>query len=220
LPARGGIGILPPSVHGTFALQNQHASNTEEIPMNKKIVSALAALSTLSLAAPASAGFFDFTLLPYAVASVGLAQHENGCGGGPGCDDSDVGYRVGVGLEVNEYMGMEFAYVDLGKSTGSAGSYEVNGVAMHFPLTYKLNDQFTLMGRAGFGILHSDFKPDVGQVVEDTDFEWSLGVGMQYSFSKTFAARVEFERYFSVGDQDVVEEEDIDLFSVGLAYKF
>jgi OOP family OmpA-OmpF porin len=56
--------------------------------------------------------------------------------------------------------------------------------------------------------------------VGDTDVAWSLGLGGQYNLSKSVGLRVEWERYFKVGDQDTTGETDVDLISAGVVFKF
>lgn len=180
--------------------------------------------SALALSTPASAGFFDFTLAPYLGASVGQTTSDISCPAATSCDDSDLAWKIYGGLEVNEYISMEFGYVDMGEVeyTGAqTGTREVDGVTMHLVGTYALSPNFSLLASGGLNFLQTDVKGTVA--AEDTDVAWSLGLGAQYNFSKSVGLRVEWERYFEVGSSDFnggTGEADIDLISAGMVFKF
>jgi OOP family OmpA-OmpF porin len=195
----------------------------------RKLHLAAALASALTLSTPATAGFFDFTLAPYLGASAGQSTFDIECEAGFSCDDTDIGWKVFGGLEMNEYISMEFGYADFGKAkvkdATSSASAEVNGMTVQLIGTYALNPSFTLIGKGGFGILHTDVKgTDAGTPfnMEDTDLEWSLGLGAQYNFNKAVGLRLEWERYFEVGspEADSTGEADIDLISAGVVFKF
>lgn len=211
--------------------------------MNNKLLSALAATSALAFATPVCAGFFDLTLEPYLTASVGQGMadaNERYCSltntysaQVVSCDDTDFAYKAGIGLEVNEYIMMEAGYIGFNQFKGSnAGgtqaSAEINGVTARMVGTWRLNDSFMFMATGGLAILHTDVKANVAITpapasvnnVEETDAEWSFGLGAQYNLSKTLGVRAEWERFFSVGDPYTTGESDVDFASVGLLWKF
>lgn len=185
---------------------------------------AAAMASALALSTPASAGFFDFTLAPYLGASVGQATSDVTCPAATSCDDSDLAWKIYGGLEVNEYISMEFGYADMGEVeyTGAqTGTREVAGVTMHLLGTYALSPNFSLLASGGLNILSTDVKGTVA--AEDTDVAWSFGLGAQYNFTKSLGLRVEWERYFEVGSSNFnggTGEADIDLISAGVTFKF
>lgn len=196
----------------------------------KTMFAAAAMVSALSLSAPASAGFFDLTLAPYLGGSLGQATSDISCTAGTSCDDTGNAWKIFGGLEVNEYISMEVGYADMGevKYTGTkTGTREVNGMTVQLVGTLALNEKFTLIGKGGFGILHTDVQGNAALAgatlnQEDTDLEWSLGLGMQYNFTKAIGARLEWERYFEVGAKDATStgEADIDLITAGIVFKF
>lgn len=194
----------------------------------KTMFVAAAMASALSLSTPATAGFFDLTLAPYLGGSLGQATSDVPCSAGTSCDDTGNAWKIFGGLEVNEYISMEVGYADMGevKYTGAlTGTRDVNGMTMQVVGTLALNEQFTLIGKGGFGILHSDIKgsaPGPRTNVEDTDLEWMLGLGAQYNFTPSVGLRLEWERYFEVGGKDATStgEADIDLITAGLVFKF
>jgi len=194
----------------------------------KTIYVAAAMATALSLSTPASAGFFDLTLAPFIGASAGQASFDIDCPAGDTCDDSDSAWKIYGGLEVNEYIQMEVGYADLGEATfsnaTSSGTAEVNGMTIQVVGTYAFNPSFSLIGRGGMNILNLEVNESTitgGSSNDgDTDVAWSLGVGAQYNLSKSVGLRVEWERYFEVGDPDTTGETDIDLISAGVVFKF
>lgn len=209
--------------------------------MNKKLLSALVAASAMACSATASAGFFDLTLEPYVTASVGqgMADSDRYCSltntysGSPvTCDDNDLALKAAIGLEVNEYIMMEGGYVSLSKfkgaNAGTTASAEMNGVTMRIVGTWHFTDDFMLMATGGLAILHTDVKSNVPIApapasptnVEETDAEWTFGLGVQYNLTKTIGLRAEWERYFNVGDPYTTGESDIDVATAGVLWKF
>ena len=185
---------------------------------------AAAMASALALSTPASAGFFDFTLAPYLGASVGQATSDVTCPAATSCDDSDLAWKIYGGLEVNEYISMEFGYADLGEVeyTGAqTGTREVDGVTMRLLGTYALSPNFSLLASGGLNILQADVKGTT--IADGTDVAWSLGLGAQYKLTESVGLRVEWERYFEVGSSSFnggTGEADIDLISAGVTFKF
>jgi OOP family OmpA-OmpF porin len=115
----------------------------------KTIYLAAAMASALSLSAPATAGFFDFTLAPFIGASAGQATFDVSCPAGDACGEKDYGWKIYGGLEVNEYIQMEVGYADLeSQSQRNVGTAEVHGMTMQAVGTFALNQLF-LIAEAG-----------------------------------------------------------------------
>jgi OOP family OmpA-OmpF porin len=186
---------------------------------------AAALASAMALSTPASAGFFDFTLAPYVGASAGMSTTDSCVVAGSTCDDSDTAYKVYGGLEVNEYISMEVGYANLGDvdyntPTGTRGTH---GMILQLVGSYALNPSFTLLARGGMNILNTEVEGAVAGASAnqgDTDVSWSLGLGGQYNFTESVGLRVEWERFFEVGDPDSTGEADIDLITAGVVFKF
>jgi OOP family OmpA-OmpF porin len=89
-----------------------------------------------------------------------------------------------------------------------------------------MGDQLSVYGRIGGAYLNTKASAAAStasfvgysnatkdQIVAD------LGVGFQFEVSKGFAARLEWQHFFQVGDS-TTGRTDIDLFSLGLVRKF
>ena len=179
--------------------------------------------SALVLSAPATAGFFDFTLRPYVGLSLGQSTTDS-CITGT-CDDTDTAGKIYGGMEMNEYISMEVGYVNLGTVEYSAptGSRATHGMAIQMLGTLALNPNVTLLGRGGMNILNTEVNGAIAGPsgnAGDTDVSWSLGLGAQYNFNKAVGLRMEWERYFEVGDTYSTHAVDIDLLTVGVVFRF
>jgi OOP family OmpA-OmpF porin len=191
---------------------------------------AAAMAASLTLSAPATAGFFDLTLAPYLGLSAGTSSAEIDCTPGVACGDDDYAWKIYGGLEVNEYLSMEFGYADLGEveNVGQlVGTRFTNGVTMHVLGTYVFNPSFTLIASGGLNILNTEVNGTIAGTPTnnsgDTDVVWSFGLGGQYNVTPNVGIRLEYERYFETGSSDFnggTGEGDINFTSVGLVYKF
>ncbi|MBT9539314.1 outer membrane beta-barrel protein [Thiobacillus sp.] len=191
---------------------------------------AAAMAAALALSTPVSAGFFDLTLSPYIGAGAGKATSDISCPTGVSCDDSDTGWKIFGGLEVNEYISMEVGYIDLGEVTYSgtqSGTREVNGMIMDLVGTYAINPSFVLSARGGMNFLNAEVNGTIANTptnnTGDTDLAWSFGLGAQYNLTPAVGLRLDWERFFEVGSSisnGGTGEADIDLLSAGVVYKF
>lgn len=145
-------------------------------------------------------------------------------------DDTDTAYKIGAGLQLNSYVGIEFQYTDLGEI-----SYKENGVGYSYSLKGKTKgyganlvgtlplDQFKLFAKLGHHKLKTKAKEKesiAGWGVEsdnNSETEWvtSFGVGASYAFTREVELVAEYERY-----RDVADEYDVDFASIGLRYNF
>lgn len=158
-------------------------------------------------------------------------------------DDSDTGFGLVGGYQVNPYFAAELAYVDLGDT-----SYEANGTVTDgidtFDAAFGVNqsasgpvfsllgmwpigERFSVFGRFGVALMSVDADVDVtidGETASDsagTDrSNLVYGVGGEFSFNRKFGVRLGWDRYAEVGSDELAGEVDIDLISLGLRYNF
>lgn len=139
-------------------------------------------------------------------------------------DGSDTGFKIFGGYQFSQHFGVELAWVDLGKAGYSGtffgtpvtgGSVETSGLNISAVGTLPLGSGFALFGKAGFFAWESKAKDVTGGAPfsgKEDGTDLSLGIGASYDLTKNFGIRAEWERFKAVGD--------IDLWSVGIAYKF
>lgn len=160
-----------------------------------------------------------------------------GVGGTTTIDDKDTAFKIYGGYQFNRNFAIEGGYTNLGKFTSntiitSGGSGTLSGEWKAWSLDFTavgilpLGESASLFGRAGVSAwsLNTDFRAS-GPGGVSTFSESSSGVsgllaiGGAYNFTPQFGLRAEFERHFSVGNDDTGKS-DIDLITVGLVYRF
>jgi OmpA-OmpF porin, OOP family len=175
----------------------------------------------------------------YVALSVGQAQLKKFCDGVVGsCDDKGTAFKAFVGHNFTANVGAEIGYIDFGKVNGTDNS-------LGFPVTAEAKaqglggsvvgnlpfDAFSLFGKAGAYYTHMKVDASalgVSLSGSGDKFVPELGVGARYVFNKQFGIRVEFERYFGLGDVDVsgggvtahLDKADLDMFSAGIEFHF
>jgi len=190
--------------------------------MLRTIAIAAAAL----LAAPAFAQERGF----YAGGHFGQASYANTCdelgGSGVTCDDSDTGWRILGGYQMNRHFALELAYTDLGEVSASGPGGTASAEASAFEVvavgTLPLADRFALYGKAGFYRGDVDARADtvlVSGSASESNTDLTFGAGVRFDFSERAAVRLEWQRYPDMGGDDTGED-DVDLLSVGIIFRF
>jgi OOP family OmpA-OmpF porin len=196
------------------------------------VLAALAAytLSTCAFAADTGA---------YLVGSVGQTKFENVNSDILGqlpfavtdksLDDKGSGFKVGGGYVFNRNVAIEGAYVDLGKATETGTRVpggtkwetesEANGVVGTFVGLAPVSDELSLQGRIGFIMGYLRTTDSGGRAGQARELKLTFGIGVAYSLVQHLAIRLDFDRY-QVGDATHTGEIDVDMISMGLAYKF
>lgn len=152
-------------------------------------------------------------------------------------EDQDTGYKIFGGYQYNKYFALEGGYFDLGKfgftSTTAApsagtlsGNIKLRGLNLDAVGTLPITDKFSAFGRVGVSYVEAkDNFTSTGLVPALADpnpsknaANYKFGLGLQYALNESVAVRAEAERYRV--DDAVGNKGDIDLYSVGLIYRF
>jgi OOP family OmpA-OmpF porin len=149
-------------------------------------------------------------------------------------DERDLGFKLFVGKQLNQYVAVEAGYVDLGKFDFAAttsgngalrGEVGFRGVNLDLVGQLPLTERFSLLGRAGMQYAKTSAHFSGNRLAAMTDpnpserkLNAKIGLGLEYKLSEALALRGEVERYRlndAVGNRG-----DVDLASVSLVYKF
>jgi OOP family OmpA-OmpF porin len=148
-------------------------------------------------------------------------------------DERDLGYKLFGGYQFNKYFALEGGYFNLGKfdyalstATGTAkGNIKIMGVNLDAVATLPVTEKFSAFGRVGANYARAkDSFSSTGSIsFADTDpkkndLNYKFGAGLQYAITDAVGIRLEAERYRI--DDAVGNMGDIDLFSIGLTYRF
>jgi OOP family OmpA-OmpF porin len=169
----------------------------------------------------------------YVGLGVGRAEVREFCTTVSGqCDSKDQTWNLYLGYQVNRFFAVEAGYTDLGDATVSgviAGvgpaslrmsnkAWEIVGVGL-LPLP---NSNFAFFGKLGAIRYKSSLVGGGAFVgaVDDNGTELTGGVGVQYSFTRELAGRLEWQRYYNLGGGNIGIRPDVNALRLGARYKF
>ena len=148
-------------------------------------------------------------------------------------DRSDTGYKAQVGYQFNENFAVEGGYTNLGEakytftfangSSSESGhlTYKSKGWNVDALATLPVNAGVSLFGK--LGLIHAETKFSGGNLdsQKTTKNAPLFGAGVAWNFYRGLSARAEWERYFNLAvGGDLKTNINIDLYSVGLSYRF
>src|SRR6202790_5555995 len=149
-------------------------------------------------------------------------------------DEHHFGFKAFGGYEFNRYFALESGYFDLGRFGFTAdttppgslrGNIKIKGGNFDLVGSVPIGDKFSLFARAGLN--YADAKDNFtgsGSVTavdpspHKSAANYKYGFGAQYDFTRSLGMRIEGERY-RINDA-VGNKGDVDLYSVGLVYRF
>ncbi|MES2898304.1 MAG: OmpA family protein [Pseudomonadota bacterium] len=148
-------------------------------------------------------------------------------------DERDVGYKLFIGKQINQYFAVEAAYTDLGKfgfNSATAQGGVLNGTAdfrsvnLDLVGTLPLSQRFAVLARLGMNYTKTNTKFSGNRLAAvtnknptDSAANASFGLGLEYKFSEAVAMRGEATRH-RVNDA-VGNRGDVDMYSLSLVYK-
>ena len=149
-------------------------------------------------------------------------------------DERHLGFKLFGGYQFNRYVALEGGYFDLGRFGFSAttlppgtlaGNTKLQGTNFDLVGLLPFTEKFSAFARAGFDYswTRDQFAASGAVVVPDPkrsdhSSHYKFGVGLQYAITPSWGLRAEAERYRV--DDAVGNRGDIDLFSVGVLYRF
>ena len=163
----------------------------------------------------------------YAGAMLGNAVYQDACSG----DDNDTAWSAFIGYAFNENFALEGGYADLGsidslvgdceRQQGIAADPSADGVTLAAVARAPIGEKFSIYGKAGAFAWNMDRDATGGLPAASDDGVSPLaGIGLGYSFTDRFEGRLEYDRFFDVGETDTTGQTDIDALMVGGAFKF
>jgi len=149
-------------------------------------------------------------------------------------DGRDTGYKAYVGIPIHPNWAVEAGYFDLGRFGfdattspvgGLTGSARIRGLNLDLVGYLPITQRWSLMGRVGaaYAQTQDHFSGTGAVTVTDPspsrrETNYKYGFGTQYDFTPAMSMRLEAER-FRVNDA-VGRRGDVDLFTLGLVYRF
>jgi OOP family OmpA-OmpF porin len=148
--------------------------------------------------------------------------------------EDQTGYKIFTGYQFTRNLAVEGGYFDLGQFSYTArmepwaimtGDAKMRGLNVDVVGFVPMGEKFSAFGRAGVTYAETrDRFRGYGPVIIDpfnthkTEASWKYGAGLQYDLTSKVALRLEAERYRF--DDALESDGDIDLFSLGVVYRF
>ncbi|HJS15085.1 MAG TPA: OmpA family protein [Rheinheimera sp.] len=149
-------------------------------------------------------------------------------------DKRDQGYKLYAGYQFSPYIALEGGYFDLGDfkfmantlpQTDFSGRTELQGWNLDLVGTLPLTERFSAFARVGVTQNKSETRFSSNALIntagyndDDSYTKHKYGLGVQYQLSPAFTLRLEAERYRM--DDLIGNNGDIDLYSLGIVYRF
>jgi len=146
----------------------------------------------------------------------------------------DGGGKLFAGYQFNRYLSVEGGYFDLGEFqfnhiTIPSGlvktNQQVRGVNVDVVGYLPFTEKFSAFARLGvnYALTQDTFTGSggaagIGGKLSDRDTFGKAGVGLEYKFNDNWSARLEAERYRI--SNAITDHNNIDLYSVGVVYRF
>ena len=149
-------------------------------------------------------------------------------------DERDTGYKLYGGYRLHRNFAIEGGYFNLGKFGFTAntvplgtlrGDIKLQGLNLDAVAILPITERFSAFGRLGLNYAQArDSFAGTGAVTvlnpnpSKRDTNYKFGAGLQYDLTERLGMRLEAERY-RINDA-VGNKGDINLFSIGLLYRF
>jgi hypothetical protein len=160
-------------------------------------------------------------------------------------DSKDSSYGFVVGWRLTEHIALEGGYMDLGevvyrdRSTGSRATVpglqnwaqnvesSTSGIALSALGIWPLSYRWEVYARAGVLISNNTESIFITDNVNSESLRASksgadllAGVGVSFSIVEIYQVRLEFGRVFDAGEDDTLDEADVDMATLNIAVSF
>jgi OmpA-OmpF porin, OOP family len=149
--------------------------------------------------------------------NLGAPRYDRSCAPGFACEDPDVGGKIYIGSHFNRWLGAEVGYVNFGKGDSNGGNVEAQGANLSLVGTLPLGDAFRVFGKVGTTYSWTKVDGTVGPTGKDDGFGLSYGAGLGFDLNPRTQMVFEWDRH----ELNYVNgESDVDMYSVGLKFRF
>ena len=128
-------------------------------------------------------------------------------------DESDTGFKIGVGANINENFAAELAWVDLGEFDIPGGEISEYGLTASLIPTYEMSEDASVFAKIGLMSWTLEYSSSFFGSGEETGSDLFYGFGFEYNISNAASVVAEYEKYD-------IDDGDVDLLSVGVKIGF
>lgn len=145
-------------------------------------------------------------------------------------DEDEAAKKAFAVFKLNEFIGIEAAYIDFDKSGNDALDIDIKGKALDLILELPISKSFSIYAKGGKMWWDADTHVDTSDFITSTDSDGNetfWGVGTKFRLAEHLDLRVEYERFnfeISRDEINVLQPNDIDMdvdyASVSLQFTF
>jgi OOP family OmpA-OmpF porin len=120
---------------------------------------------------------------------VGIFNHDQG----------DTAYNIYAGGYFSNNFGVEIGYTDFGSVNRAGGRTKADGLNLSLVGKLPVSNMFNLLGKIGATYGRTDVSSAAGSGVTagtENGFDWSYGVGAEYSFTPKWSAVVQYDEHY------------------------
>lgn len=159
----------------------------------------------------------------YGIFELGQGNVPKACDGLPAnfsCNTKTTAFRVGFGYQVNNYVGLEAAYLDAGRVNASGlgvTAYEsISGVQFSVIGALPVSNEVAILGKVGVAYIDGNMSSSTGSY---SNTNTTYGLGVRFTGSEKIAIRILFEDYGTVKASNTDTGSPMSIVSVGLQVK-
>ena len=161
-----------------------------------------------------------YTSYGYVGLNLGRANWGDSCDGFSGifdCDDSDFAGKVYTGGLISRMVGLEIGYINFGRPDTSFGRWSADGINASIVANLPI-DPVNVFARFGttYGWTKTPGRPGVPGG-DDSGFGIAYGAGIGFDVTPQFQVTAEWDR---TRFNFVNDDQDLDMYSIGVRYKF
>jgi len=197
--------------------------------MNKKLLAILcvSALSTVAVAQDDRESGDGWQYSPeFSIGGgYGLTKLKDG-----DFDEEEAAKKAFAVFKINEFIGIEAAYIDFDESGNEAFDIDIKGKTLDLILELPISQSFSIYAKGGQMWWDADTNIDTSEFITSSDSdgdETFWGVGTKFRLAEHLDLRVEYERFnfeISRDEINVLQPDDIDMdvdyASVSLQFTF
>ncbi len=195
----------------------------------KSIISALALALPVLAATSAIAADAAVNSSFYVGGNLGKSDFKISCEAGFSCSNPGLNFKLLAGYQFSPNFAVEGAYANFGTVKASDETFKAKARLHSFTLAglgiIPLSSEAQVFGK--LGVHFSRGKLDIESPYEGASGSDSghktgllLGAGVQYDFTKNLAGRFEYERLNFGSDTLLTDKNNLNVFTLGLLYKF
>jgi OOP family OmpA-OmpF porin len=130
-------------------------------------------------------------------------------------NDDEAAWRLLGGYQVNRNFAAELGYHDLGQHNIAGHPLDSNAWELVGVGRLPFGERFAAYGKLGAYRANS-----TGSGIDETSNDLTFGAGIEYALSRNLSARGEWQRYRDIGGGAIGQVGDLDVYSVGVVYRF